>query len=88
MGLFSWRNMAHNQDFHTQDCQQDANKIAEAIAVVEQYNLMKQEAAEIPGIWAKKADWEKVVSRRVNAASTGDGGSRRVFFKWALHVVG
>lgn len=65
MGLFSWRNMAHNQDFHTQDCQQDASKIAEAIAVVEQYNLMKQEAAEIPGIWVKKADWEKVVSRRV-----------------------
>ncbi|MEW6274896.1 MAG: hypothetical protein AB1556_07260 [Bacillota bacterium] len=65
IGLFSWRNMAHTQDSHTQDSRQSATKIAEAIAVVEQYNLMKQEAAEIPGIWVKKADWEKVVSRRV-----------------------
>ncbi|MBE3587438.1 MAG: hypothetical protein IMW93_02575 [Thermoanaerobacteraceae bacterium] len=62
MGLFFRSNIDHT---HTQDSLQSESKITEAIAVVEQYNLMKQEAAEIPGILVKKADWEKVVSRRV-----------------------
>ncbi|MEW6274899.1 MAG: hypothetical protein AB1556_07285 [Bacillota bacterium] len=70
MGLFSWRNMAHIQDSHTQDSRQSATKVAQAIAVVEQHNRMKQDDVLGGGRtwWSEYAGFDII-----NAQETGSG---------------